>query len=244
MIFYTAVFGAIIGSFLNALSFRWGTGSSILKGRSSCMQCRHTLSWLDLVPVFSFLWLRGRCRYCSSKISVQYVLVEVAAVVLSIGTYMSTNTLYEYLFWFVIWMTLLFIAIYDLRHQIIPPSASVFLAVLSLGYVLLVGGEWWSGPVLALPLFVLSAVSGGQWMGWADSGLELSLGWLIGITLGLSAFMLAFWIGAIVGIALMMLSKRVTMRTEVPFAPFLIVGFAISYFFHVDFFSTLPLLFV
>lgn len=80
-------------------------------------------------------------------------------------------------------------------------------------------------------------------MGWGDSGLELSLGWLLGLTAGLTALVLAFWIGALVGIALIILKKGLTIKSEVPFAPFLVLGALIVHFFHVDFFTTLPLLF-
>ena len=80
-------------------------------------------------------------------------------------------------------------------------------------------------------------------MGWGDSALELSLGWLLGLSVGASALVLAFWSGAAVGIVLMVLSKRYTMKSELPFAPFLVLGALAAHFFHVDFFATLPLLF-
>ena len=100
-----------------------------------------------------------------------------------------------------------------------------------------------AGPLLALPLFLLSLVSRGTWMGWADSLLELSLGALLGLSMGATALMLAFWSGAIVGVALLLLSRvhffRYTIKSEMPFAPFLILGVALAYFFHVDFFSSL-----
>jgi len=145
-----------------------------------------------------------------------------------------------------VWMTLLFIVVYDLRHQIIPWSASGLLAVLSLVHVWTLGFDIWSlaaGPILAAPLLLLSLVSRGRWMGWGDGALQLGLGWLLGLTLGLTAFMLAFWAGAVVGVLLILFSKRVTMKSEVPFAPFLIFGAACAYFLHVDFFSSLTLFF-
>src|SRR6185369_195957 len=79
-----ALFGSILASFINALSFRWGTGLSIANGRSRCMRCGHSLSAGDLVPVLSYMYLRGRCRYCGSRISPQYPLVEVAGAALAL----------------------------------------------------------------------------------------------------------------------------------------------------------------
>lgn len=257
LIFAAAAFGLIIGSFLNALSFRFNTGRNILKamgGRSRCMHCSHELGALDLVPVFSFLFLGAKCRYCHSKISWQYPTVEVVAGALSVLVFLAHPEPLAYAFWFIVWMALLFVVVYDIKHTIIPWSCSGFLALLALialfvsfdGGIHIVIPSFWAlaaGPLLALPLFLLSLVSAGTWMGWGDSALELSLGWFLGITAGLSGLMLAFWSGAIIGIILLALSGLkffgYTIRSEIPFAPFLVLGAALSYFFHVNFFPTI-----
>jgi leader peptidase (prepilin peptidase)/N-methyltransferase len=246
--------GVIIGSFLNALSFRFNTGRSVMNGRSRCMHCGHELGVLDLIPVFSYIFLGGRCRYCGAHISLQYPIVEVAGGVLSFLIYTAHPTPLSFAFWFIVWMTLLFIVVYDLRHTVIPWSASFLLGILAL-LSLVVSLDLtpaffftpniWSlaaGPLLALPLVLLSLFSGGRWMGWGDGPLELSLGWLLGLTAGATALMLAFWIGAAVGIALIAVKKGLTMKSELPFAPFLVAGALIAHFFHVDFFTSLPFL--
>src|SRR3989338_1260199 len=74
--FFIFIFGLIVGSFLNSVVYRLEQCQSFIKGRSFCPYCKHQLSWLDLVPVFSFLILKGKCRYCQKKISWQYPLVE------------------------------------------------------------------------------------------------------------------------------------------------------------------------
>ena len=272
--------GCIFGSFLNALSFRFNTGRG-MGGRSRCMHCGHTLAAVDLVPVLSYVFLRGRCRYCEGHVSPQYPLVELLAGLLSLGIFLQFSSvmgffdgaafLYQPFLWFqcayflLIWLTILFIVVYDLRHQIIPWSASLLLAALTFGALFLsslqnlpsfsvVVPSLWpllAGPLLASPLFLISLVSGGRWMGWGDSIFELSLGWLLGLTAGLTALMLSFWIGAAVGIALMLSAQRplsfvvgrFTMNSEIPFAPFLALGAVLAYFFHVNLFSTLPSLF-
>ncbi|HEV7449575.1 MAG TPA: prepilin peptidase [Candidatus Paceibacterota bacterium] len=234
--------GLIVGSFLNALLFRFNTGKSVMRGRSACMHCGHELSALDLVPVFSFIFLRGHCRYCRAKISWQYPLVEATAAALAGLIFLQHQEPLLFAYWFLVWMTLLFIVVYDLRHQIIPWSASLTLLALALVYAFLMG-TWW-GALLGVPLLLLSLVSGGRWMGWGDGFLEISLGLLLGLTAGLTALFVAFWSGALIGVVLLLVSKnRYTMRSEVPFAPFLILGCAVAYFLHVDIFSYLPLLF-
>lgn len=244
--------GTILGSFLNALLFRFNTGKSVLKGRSACMRCGHTLSALDLVPLASYLFLRGRCRYCHAKISWQYPAVEAAAGLLAVLVYLETGLTVWFLYWLAVWLVLLFVVVYDLRHYIIPWSASLTLMALALVGVLFAYagqpggamGEWWAGPVLGVPLLLISLVSGGRWMGWGDGFLELSLGWFVGISMGLTALLIAFWAGAVVGIVLLIMVKnRYTMSSEVPFAPFLILGCAAAYFLHVDLFPYLTLLF-
>jgi prepilin signal peptidase PulO-like enzyme (type II secretory pathway) len=251
-IIFVAGLGVILGSFLNALLFRFNTGKSVLHGRSACMRCAHTLSASDLVPLFSFVFLGGRCRYCRTKISWQYPTVEALAGLLAVLVYLQTGPTVWLVYWLAVWMMLLFVVVYDLRHFIIPWSASLLLMALALAGVLLslagqpggAEGEWWTGPALAAPLLLISFVSRGQWMGWGDGILELSLGWLLGISMGLTAFLVAFWAGATVGILLLLIAKnRYTMRSEVPFAPFLILGCAVAYFLHVDLFPNLSLLF-
>ena len=239
--------GAILGSFLNALLFRYNTGRSVLRGRSQCMHCAHALGTLDLVPIISYLALRGRCRYCGCRLSVQYPLVEATGVALGVLVYLQHPEPAAFVLWLAAAMTLLFIFVYDLRHKIIPWSASGVLAALALIQIFNFQFSIFNlaaGPLLALPLFLISVVSGGRWMGWGDSALELGLGWLLGITAGLTALVLAFWIGAAVGIALTVARRGYTMKSEVPFAPFLIAGAALALFLDVDIFQTLPVLFV
>ncbi len=263
-----AVFGAILGSFINALSFRFNTGKSIVRGRSRCMSCDKTLSARDLVPIFSFIFLRGRCRQCGSKVSWQYPLVECIAALLSLLVYFSypvfgTNVQpLAYAFWLLVWMVLLFVVVYDIKHNIIPWSCSGFLALLaliSLFFSFGAGVQFMmpsvsvllSGPLLASPLVCLSLISWGRWMGWGDGALELSIGWLLGLYAGLTALTLAFWSGAFVGLAMLLYQRlswqsgrsHLTMRSEIPFAPFLVLGAALAYFFHVDFFQQISVLF-
>lgn len=265
--------GSIVGSFINALSFRFNTGRGIIwdgpstklrASRSRCMHCNHVLHSIDLVPVLSYLWLGGKCRYCHSSVSVQYPLVEIVAALLSVLVYLKHPVLVgttlvplSYVLWLVVWMTLLFIVLYDLKHTIIPWSASGLLLAISF-FMLFFSFDaltfttptliaLLSGPLLALPLFLLSLVSKGTWMGWGDSPLQLSLGWLLGAAAGATGLMLAFWVGAAWGLGLLLLSRLgffgYTIKSEIPFAPFLILGAGIAYFFNVDFFSSLAPLF-
>jgi prepilin signal peptidase PulO-like enzyme (type II secretory pathway) len=242
MLVFVAAAGLIVGSFLNALLFRFNTGKSVMRGRSACTHCGHLLRALDLVPLLSFVFLRGRCRYCHSRISWQYPLVEATAALLAVLVFLEHQEPLWFGYWFLVWMVLLFVFVYDVRHKIIPWSALLVLLALTLVHVLVSGEAW--GALLGLPLLCISLVSRGRWMGWGDGLLEVSVGGFLGLTLGLTALCIAFWSGAILGVVLLLLSKnRYTMKSEVPFAPFLILGAAAAFFFHVDLFSYLPVLF-
>lgn len=243
------IFGAAIGSFLNVVLYRYGA-LSITKGRSMCLTCGSTLRKRDLVPVLSFLMLGGKCRHCSAKIDRQYILVELATGVLtSIAAYLylgsSITQLSVALFFVLATMVLpllVLIFVYDLKHQIIPDiwsysfagSALLFQAIVSGGVPSM--GVFLGGVMLALPTFLLHFFSKGTWMGFGDVKLFLGVGFLLGPVLALSGFMLSFWIGAVVSLAIMFLDKRskLTLGSRVPFGPFIIIATLVVFFTQID----------
>ena len=208
------LFGTIVGSFLNVVSLRFNTGVG-LGGRSKCMSCGRTLSWLDLFPILSFLALRGRCRGCKSKISWQYPLVEFIAGAIFVMIFFtfppvsyiaSVATVIQ----MIIGCLLLVVVVYDIKHKIIPDPlvyAFCFFALISLFFG---GSSLWhiptytqimAGPIIALPFVLIWLVSRGTWMGLGDGKLALGIGWLLGINGGVNAVVLAFWVGAVVSVA-------------------------------------------
>ncbi len=140
MLAFLFFFGLAIGSFLNVLVLRFNTGEN-LRGRSRCFSCLKKLSWVDLVPLASYMVVRGRCRYCGSKISAQYPIVELAtAIVFTItgwvmlGTefkIVSTPFVLEFLAILAFFSILIAISVYDIRHKIIPDQLSLALFVVA-----------------------------------------------------------------------------------------------------------------
>lgn len=243
--FSVFVFGAIIGSFLNVVILRLNTGQSIVSGKSKCFNCAKKLKWHELVPIFSFLVLRGRCSSCRSKISWQYPIVEAIAGVLFLGVFnlISIQTGFDFLniiyFW-IIFSILIVIAVYDFYHQIIPELfVWIFNGLAFFGLFFLAGenGLFFNGNNLIAGIILFSffallwLVSRGRWMGFGDAKLALGIGWFLGMTKGITAITLAFWIGAIVGVALIFLSKnKYGIKSAIAFGPFMILGTAISFF--------------
>lgn len=249
------VFGTILGSFLNALAFRYQSGKSMW-GRSACMTCNSTLEAVDLVPLISYLFLRGRCRRCKARIAVQYPLVEFLAGILTILAYISTTSQIVFLITLAFFQILLFIGIYDLRHTIIPDAFAYAASGVALLYIWVTAGmptvlsaldpyTLFAGPILALPLWAIWYFSRGRAMGLGDAKLFLAVGWFLGLSAGFAAFILSFWSGAIVGMFLLLLARagghQFKMKSEVPFGPFIIFATVFVYFAHLDFASILAL---
>jgi prepilin signal peptidase PulO-like enzyme (type II secretory pathway) len=249
------VFGLIIGSFLNVVILRLNTGRSF-DGRSGCMSCMHKLSWYELIPVFSFLGLGGRCKDCKSKISIQYPLVEFITGVIFALLFFKFQELFYYnifvfgftFFYYAFAFSLLFvITVYDLRHKIIPDSLAIIFGLLAfLGLFLFNNtifsfhiptlADFSAGFLIALPFALFWFVSSGRWMGLGDAKLAVGLGWLLGMSQVFSATVIAFWIGAIIGLLLVIFSKRYGMKSEIPFAPYLVLGGLLVFLFELHLF--------
>jgi len=235
------IFGTVVGSFLNVLVLRYNTGRS-LAGRSGCFSCGKKLAWYELIPVLSYLLQGGRCRGCGSRISTQYPLVELGIGALFALIAWQSWPLWSALYHLAVWSILMAITAYDIRHKIIPDGMVYILIGLSALSVLLTEVRlqsigWRVGAALSMALFfaALWHFSAGKWMGLGDAKLALGLGLLLGPSQGFAALLLAFWIGAAFGVALLLFRGRyATIKTEVPFAPFLILGAALAAFGHID----------
>lgn len=254
IIFYIFVFifGVIIGSFLNVVIFRYNTGTSIVHGRSMCFSCNKKLSWYNLIPVVSFILQQGKCFSCKSKISWQYPLVEIITGLLFLAVFLGNYSVVKTVYLLVLMCIFVVISVYDVRHKIIPDFfvysfiALSFLQLFFLSNVQLM--DWLAGPILFLPFAGLWFFSKGLWMGFGDAKLALGIGWLLGFYAGLNAIIFAFWIGSIWGLFLIMLGKignlspwknKFTIKSEIPFGPFLILGTLLVLFFNTNVFLLL-----
>lgn len=253
------VLGAIIGSFLNVVILRLNTGRG-LNGRSGCLSCNKKLHWYELVPIVSFFALRRRCGGCMSKISWQYPLVEISTAILFLAIFLKqlpifyfapTLALIGLIFYLVIWSILVVIFVYDLKHTIIPNNLVYAFAIIAFIFNLIqIPYDMWmqtpylldilAGFIFFIPFFCIWFFSGGRAMGLGDGKLVLGIGFLLGFVSGISAIILAFWVGAIISILLMLVSRlnivghNITIKTEIPFAPFLILGTLILFFAKID----------
>lgn len=248
-----AGFGVIIGSFLNVYIYRFHTGKS-LTGSSHCMSCGHPLRWYDLFPLVSYVWLKGRCRDCGCTIPPRYFLVELGTALLFAAASLLAATWLELLWWWGVFALLVVVFVYDLYHFIIPDELIIALMLLIGGRFLWLYaeagvsaaeiGEAMIAAVLGAGFFlVLWVVSRGAWLGFGDVKLALPLGLLVGSELVFSFVVYSFWVGASVSVCIILwqqwrrgqtalrnYSEGLTMKSAVPFAPFLILAALIVVF--------------
>ena len=225
-------FGTIIGSFLNAVIWRLRTKESFIVGRSYCPHCRHELAAADLVPMFSYLLLGGRCRYCRKPISPSYIAVETAVGALFLlaglrwigGPAASVAALPQVLLaWYLI-AVMVVVFVFDLRYMMILPSVVLPAAAVAFAANLALGRSPLSlllGVLIAAGFFYLQlTLSRGRWIGGGDVYLGVLLGAMLGWQLVLVALFLAYVSGAIAGIGLLAAKKK-TMQSQLPFGTFL-----------------------
>lgn len=235
LLFYVFITGLFIGSFLNMLIDRLPRGEQIISGRSKCDSCHHTLRWIDLVPVVSWVYLRGRCRYCHKKIPVRNTLVELMTAGLFVAAAMGamdtvdTMAVMETVVRFIIISCLLVIFFIDLKHYIIPDILTIIVGV--------VGVAGWMVNPEALPYsnYLVSAISAGAFflflyfitkrrgMGMGDVKFAAVMGLLLGFPGVVVALYIAFLTGALASVILILRGKKRFGQT-VPFGPFLVFG--------------------
>jgi prepilin signal peptidase PulO-like enzyme (type II secretory pathway) len=216
-----AVLGLVFGSFGTVLIARV-PAEQHLGGRSRCPRCKHVLGVIELVPLLSYLLLRGRCRHCHRSISVVYPLTELmSALVFLCALFIESSPLPSLLLAFSLWLLLL-IAIIDARTQTIHDALNFSFIVFSAAHAVAIGQLQISGALfLALFFGAQWLVSRGRWVGSGDILLGVGIGFLLGgWEQSLLCLGLAYILGAMVASCLLLL-KKASRKSHMPFGPFL-----------------------
>jgi leader peptidase (prepilin peptidase)/N-methyltransferase len=238
---YCALFGLIVGSFLNVVIYRVPRKESVVSPRSACPTCGVPISPRDNVPIFSWLILRGKCRNCRAHISMRYPLIEAATAGLFAGVAARFGFSWSLPAYLVLAAGLLALACTDLEHLLLPKR--IVYPVLGLVGVLLVMAaavthHWHDLLIAALCaivwfviFFALNAVSP-RLLGFGDVRLApvlgLALGWL-GVRYALLGFFAANLVGAILGVSLIV-TKRMSRQQQIPYGVFLALGTLLAVF--------------
>lgn len=227
------ILGLFVGSFLNVVIYRYNSSLPLVSGRSKCFSCGKELSFFEMIPFLSFIFQRGKCTACQSKISIQYPVVEfLTGLIFALVFYRQYSLIDLYLnipnglvylsaltlFYLVISSILIVIIFYDIRHKIIPNGlvyGFIILSFVKLVYFILRFGSFYGkdlydllAPVLLFLFFgIIWLVSSGRWLGFGDVKLVFGIGALLGFTSGISAIVLGFWAGTAYIILYFILSK-------------------------------------
>ncbi len=230
------IYGLLIGSFLNVCIYRIPREESLSFPSSHCPSCNRNLKWYDNIPLFSYIFLQAKCRYCQEKISLQYPVVELLNGIIYLILFYKFGLSIDFIFYALISSVLIVITYIDLKEMIIPDSLVVSILILSISYKLLdyilyktpirlidsLGGL-----LLAGVLFLMIVIFSKGGMGGGDVTLIGALGFLLGIKHIILTILLSFILGAIISLILIAIKIK-TRKDPIPFGPFIILSFFIA----------------
>lgn len=219
------IFGIFIGSFLNVCIYRIPKGESIAYPPSHCPACSYGIKFYDLIPIFSYLFLRGKCRSCGEKISIRYPLIETLTGIIYVLCYLKFGIGIELLKSVLLSSILIITAFIDLEYNIIPLKLMIFGAISGIilniigyefnGYLLdYLYGFLLGGGVIAAIVILTKGMGGG------DIQLMALIGMYLGFRYTVLTLILSFIIGACAGIILIVLKKK-SRRDYIPFGPWI-----------------------
>lgn len=228
------IYGLLIGSFLNVCIYRIPRDESIAFPASHCPNCNTNLKWYDNIPLFSYLALQGRCRYCKEKISAQYPIIEVMNAIIYLVLFYKFKLSIDFISYALISSALLVVFFIDLKHMIIPDKLIITIVLFEILHKLALyftDKEVYLktsliGALLAGLLFLLIVIVSRGGMGDGDITLIAALGFILGTRLIFLNIFLSFLIGAVVSVGLLGFKIK-TRKDPIPFGPFIIVAFFI-----------------
>lgn len=216
------VYGLIFGSFFNVVGLRVPKGESIVYPPSHCTNCDRRLTFLDLIPVFSYLFLRGKCRSCGSKISFVYPMMELITGVLFALAFWRFGFSWELAVAILFYSLLVVLTVSDLAYMLIPDKFLLFFGIpLVILRIIEPLDPWWDsyvGAALGFSILLLIAIISKGGMGGGDIKLFLVIGIVLGSVHSLVVLGLASIIGLIFGIISLLLTKQ-GRKTPIPFGP-------------------------
>lgn len=241
--FYAFLIGASVGSFLNVAADRLPAGGSLLRPRSYCDSCQHTLASIDMIPILSYAWLRGKCRNCKAGIPFRVVLVEVFTGVLFLAVFLLHGIGIEFVVLCACLSLLLLISLIDLEHGLIL-DVMVFPSIVLLLFL----APFWSEIGISRPFLgdetLIASLSVSFLSGFGAflvfliiamvypagmGGGDVKFAPVLGLMLGFPGILIALWLSAIGGglIAIgLVLARRKGRKDSMPFGPFMAMGAA------------------
>ncbi|MBS4202748.1 prepilin peptidase [Lederbergia citrea] len=229
------LYALLLGSFYNVVGLRVPLKQSIVKPRSSCPGCKNTLGTRELVPVFSYLFLKGKCRHCNQRISPLYPIMELSNGLLFVFAYIKLGWSVELIIAWLLISLFVIIFVSDVTYMLIPDKVLlVFTGIFLAARVIYPLTPWWdslAGATVGFSLLLLIAIVSKGGMGGGDIKLFAVLGLVLGTKLILLSFFAATLLGAVtgvIGLAVGVFKKS----NPIPFGPYIGLGTLIVYFYH------------
>ena len=238
MVLYSILFGLAFGSFLNVCIYRIPLKKSIIRPPSSCPHCGVRIKYYDNIPLVSYLFLLGKCRYCHSPLSWQYPVVEAMTGAISMVLFIKYGLNYQYFIFFLFLTSLLVVSFIDFHHKIIPDILSLPGIVVGLMTSLIIGHISWMDSLIGIiagggGLFLVAVtyktLTGKEGMGMGDVKLLAMIGAWMGWRALPLIILISSLTGAIIGSAMLLVGGK-GIRARIPFGPFLSLA-ALLYFF-------------
>lgn len=243
-LYYILIFlaGMAIGSFVNAWIWRTREKLKIVMDRSICIHCSIKIKWYDNIPIFSFFCLKGQCRNCKKNIAWQYPLVELWGGIMFLGVFLfynynqaSLQISPELIRDWVILTFLTFIFLYDLKYREITDFSTIIAGIILFVISLFFGWQTWQSMLFGIGagagfFLFLFLISKGKWIGGGDIRLGFFMGIILGWPLILLGLMIAYILGALTSLILIILKKK-TMKSETAFGTYLALATLITMFF-------------
>jgi leader peptidase (prepilin peptidase)/N-methyltransferase len=235
LMLFVVLYGLLLGSFYNVVGLRVPIGQSIVKPRSACPYCHHTLTAKELIPVFSYLIQKGKCSQCKGGISPLYAIIEGANAGLFAFAYWMIGWRWELLLALTIISLLMIVFVSDIKYMLIPDKVLLFFTGLFfIERLIFPLHPWWdsfAGAAVGFSLLLFIAVISKGGMGGGDIKLFALIGFAVGVKVFFLSFFLSTFIGTIVGV-IGMLFGFIKKGKPFPFGPFIVVGTLVAYFFH------------
>ncbi|MEN2765566.1 prepilin peptidase [Ornithinibacillus xuwenensis] len=226
--------GLLFGSFFNVVGLRLPQQKSFTNDRSICPNCSHILNWYELIPIFSYIFQRGRCRHCKAKISFIYPVMELVTGFLFAHSYAQLGLSVELILALFLMSMLVIVFVSDMKYMLIPNKVLLFfLPIFIVLRVLEPLEPWWSsiiGATLGFAIIAVIIIVSNGGMGAGDMKLFGVLGIVLGIKKVLLTFFLSCVIGAVIGL-LMLWINRIHRKQPIPFGPYIVVAAIVTYFY-------------
>lgn len=236
---FAGVVGAVIGSFLNVCIYRWPAEQSVITPRSRCPSCEHELAWSDNIPIFGWIFLRGRCRYCGTGVSAQYPLIELVTALIWIAAAVRFGATLEALHSALFLTILLGIAMTDAREMVIPDQFTLVGAAAGIALSFAPFGITFTHALLAAGLgyvllwavkLIAEKALGKPALGIGDIHMMVFVGAFLGAPGMLLTLMLGSILGLLIGVPLTWMRGRLTvMGSYLPLGTFLALGAAVAH---------------